>query len=809
MAQPSRPLAYLAREIAGTTPEGILQGILDSASAQGLRVMVFNAGQLGKHAGSPLYQTINDQCFSGIISWASSDADHTVSYYERFQKTPLVTLSLHLPGIACVSADSKAGMTEALEHLIKVHGKKKIAFLRGPANHIYAQERYQAWQDANKNHGLGLDERYVSPPLTWNKTDGNKGVAWLMDTQRLSPGQDFDALVAVNDQLAIGAMEELAARGVSVPDTIAVMGYNDSLEGRCTVPPLSSVAMPFRDQGIQAVECILVLVKNPLLKQELKLPARFVIGQSCGCRSHTVQEAAVGNLFHPLRRKGDKQPFWGKKPSEIPANQDKPKEDHVIDAMYTALRMDLPNQEEDLVFLRSQAKELYLAFLEDIENRSSGLFLTRMSEVLRQTIDRNLNVESLQGAVSALRQAFLPGLSNQSCPVRAEDMWTQARVMIGETAVRNKESAYLKVMGLGQRLQNLGTRLITTYNIPKLLELLASELPNIGITSFFLVLYQAGPLGYGKEPTDHARLIGSFSPKGSCQRPGQELVFETSDILPSASQSYWPAHMIIEPLHFGEVHFGYGVFSVGPREGNLYETLRTQLSSAVYGAVLIEENEKVRQFLQHSMENMETEVIAVSRSSGTINNGVQSGSSAMEEVAANIREISRNVTEVMNLVQSAVEKTDSTVDKIQTLRKESGEIDGVVKMITEIAEQTKLLSFNAAIEAARAGDSGKGFAVVAKAVKELAFNTVSSAKGISTLVSRIQSSTEATETSLSQVKQVIARVAELSAQTSQAVQEQASASNEISQTLIGAAQGTAEIAEALERIRQIGQDWVS
>ena len=96
------------------------------------------------------------------------------------------------------------------------------------------------------------------------------------------------------------------------------------------------------------------------------------------------------------------------------------------------------------------------------------------------------------------------------------------------------------------------------------------------------------------------------------------------------------------------------------------------------------------------------------------------------------------VHKLVQRIRELIERAHQSANAIDKLHQRTGQINGIVQLIKEIADQTNLLALNAAIEAARAGESGRGFAVVADEVRKLAERTAASTSEISGLVARVQ-----------------------------------------------------------------------
>lgn len=190
--------------------------------------------------------------------------------------------------------------------------------------------------------------------------------------------------------------------------------------------------------------------------------------------------------------------------------------------------------------------------------------------------------------------------------------------------------------------------------------------------------------------------------------------------------------------------------------------------------------------VQSAAEQLQT----IARKSG---DGIRTADQAVEEISALIgdlartsEELSRSITEISHRLQDANQQTlsgvslaNESISAVDGLARVAEEIGGVVGLITDIANQTNLLSLNATIEAARAGEAGKGFAVVATEVKTLAGETARATETIRQRIEALRTVSQSVVTSISRVTDSIAAVNGIVATLSAAVEEQTAATGDI------------------------------
>ncbi|PUB25265.1 LacI family transcriptional regulator [Promicromonospora sp. AC04] len=156
---------------------------------------------------------------------------------------PFVSLGKAPPGGGdFVHTDDVSGAREVTTHLIE-RGRRRIAFLGGEESVVPTQQRLEGYQAALRAAGLPVrGDDVVFEEYT--REGGRKGAATLLDRDDRP-----DAIVAANDLIALGVLDATRARGLRVPDDVAVTGYDDIEAASLVSPPLTTIENPAREIG--------------------------------------------------------------------------------------------------------------------------------------------------------------------------------------------------------------------------------------------------------------------------------------------------------------------------------------------------------------------------------------------------------------------------------------------------------------------------------------------------------------------------------------------------------------------------------
>ncbi len=151
---------------------------------------------------------------------------------------------------------------------------------------------------------------------------------------------------------------------------------------------------------------------------------------------------------------------------------------------------------------------------------------------------------------------------------------------------------------------------------------------------------------------------------------------------------------------------------------------------------------------------------------------INAATAKMSSNAASMKEVERLISDSASIAQGAVREADNTIGVVNELGHASERIGQVVKSISQLAWQTKLLAFNAKIEAIRAGDAGRGFDIVAQEVKELAQQTATATENISKEITAMHGEVERTALAITAMSKTVSQMQEISATIERSVLKQ-------------------------------------
>ena len=177
-----------------------------------------------------------------------------------------------------------------VRHLVEVHGHRDIAYIGAPLEaspggvrleHGSAAERLEAFRHVMGTLRLPVVPEYVvTGDHGWSAASAGQAVRALMEL-----AEPPTAILAGSDTLAIGALRELRAMGRDVPGDVALVGFDDPLDGDLLDPPMTALGRHYRDLGEIAAGVLLDALRNghggdPV---EIRVPLELVVRTSCGC----------------------------------------------------------------------------------------------------------------------------------------------------------------------------------------------------------------------------------------------------------------------------------------------------------------------------------------------------------------------------------------------------------------------------------------------------------------------------------------------------------------------------------------------
>lgn len=256
----------------------LLHGIESTAREAGFNLLI-HSGQLEPSPGPGFQRPLGPHNTDGLLVFAGAlpEAELSSLYESGFPVVLLLQSSPEALDIPYVTFENKSSARKLIEHLIQVHGYRRIAYLQGPEDQEDSHWRERGYREAMGAHGISVDPKLVA----MGGVRGGRARAVVADwiRQGLLP----EAIFAFDDDSALEAIYALGQVGLRVPEDVAVVGFDDIHLAQYLAPPLTTVRVPVEKAGREAAHQLVRLITEGQAAPVSLLPTELVIRRSCGC----------------------------------------------------------------------------------------------------------------------------------------------------------------------------------------------------------------------------------------------------------------------------------------------------------------------------------------------------------------------------------------------------------------------------------------------------------------------------------------------------------------------------------------------
>ncbi|MGY4110186.1 LacI family repressor for deo operon, udp, cdd, tsx, nupC, and nupG [Aeribacillus sp. SP014] len=270
----TKTVLVVVPDITNTFFSKILRGIEQVAIENDYEVLLGDTGNsLEREKG--YLDILRQKKADGMILLTARLESHLLE--EISHEFPVVLACEYLEGsdIPTVSIDNISSARKATEYLISL-GHKRIGFLSGPMDVILSRDRLKGFKQGMMQHDIAIEPNLIQ------EGDFSFESGFNLMTKLLALTEPPTAVFASSDEMAIGAIKAIKAKGLKVPDDISIVGFDDIKFASIFEPALTTVSQPMFEIGQKAMELLIKLIqKDKLEKSQYILEDQLVIRETC------------------------------------------------------------------------------------------------------------------------------------------------------------------------------------------------------------------------------------------------------------------------------------------------------------------------------------------------------------------------------------------------------------------------------------------------------------------------------------------------------------------------------------------------
>lgn len=522
---------------------------------------------------------------SGMLNSFISKDQYT-KFCLKYRPLPIVSIAAPidiLPDIPSILIDNKEALSFCINHLIKDHNKRRIAFIRGPEKNFEAEERFSAYKDTLRNNKIKYDPMLVCPG-DFTPSCAGQALKLLIDERKTT----FDAIVCANDETALSVLKELNKRQIKVPDDVSVIGFDDYPESSQSSPTLTTVRQPVIEHAKKAVEAAISLI-NGKKYPSIFLKTQPVIRESCGCPSETVNpyfSDKEANRFSGQTLTGRIVNYASSNINEFNHIFDIPRLQEFIAESFLSM--------SSTDFDEHEAKELVLLFKASINTSLISEF----------------NIIEIQKVIFRLREEICAHESYKNNHVIIEKFFTMLQVCVSDIIEFYYSGHLFQHQTNVEYLREVLN--LTIFNINKgqlHLESIVYHLKKLGLESCYIYLYDNEiPNGIDDkwQTPEYLNLALAYNNDGVMRLKESERRIPWEDVLNNTLlPEDRPYTLLFNPLFLSDKQLGLILCELNISDYQVFESLATELGCAIKLNNLIKANDEFENKLKDSVFELE------------------------------------------------------------------------------------------------------------------------------------------------------------------------------------------------------------
>jgi DNA-binding LacI/PurR family transcriptional regulator/signal transduction histidine kinase len=498
-----------------------------------------------------IYEHVNAKKVDGLIAVTTILGNYVtreelINFLKQYSPLPIVSVGVELDCFPSVTIDNYSIMFELVTHMIKFHNCKELAFIGGTEKNLESQERLKGFLDAHADAGITCDPDLIRYANFADET------ACAVVNQWLSEKKQFDAIVAANDMMAVGAIRTLELHGIKVPEQVKVTGFDNIELSRFLHIPMTTIMQPLYKMGVESFRLIDRMIHGEQVEPNIRLPAFTVLRESCGCK-------------------------------DIP--------------------IEINVSVSDLAVKQNINTDAVLGSLQDIVSRSGvnidiadfqmliNCFEKNLLEITGNSFEHSLALYLKKRSYDSISicSEFVKLIYRECCDLehgkksRAASICFKSMNVIKKAEIQELGSRILKMDKRSQLLQQFMNNLRSADGIEQLLDDLEENLQRIGIAAGYVVLYNN--LDYRK-----GLFILGKDHENRFYKNRQGYLFDSWELIPESLYTVQHQYsFILHSLFYKEESIGYILVELDSKTGFFNNNFTAFLISGITNAFMSQE----------------------------------------------------------------------------------------------------------------------------------------------------------------------------------------------------------------------------